>query len=57
MLNYFALTVTGVQNDKKLLFSHKQVTTYLLEFERINTFHILHQGANSHCFHQESFQL
>ena len=32
MLNCFALTVNRLQNDKKLLFSRKQVTTYLLEF-------------------------
>ena len=29
MLNCFALAVTRIQNDKKLLFSCKQVTTYL----------------------------
>ena len=57
MLNCFALTVNRLQNDKKLLFSRKQVTTYLLEFRRINTFYIHHQGVNSQCFCQESFQL
>ena len=57
MLNCSALTVTRLWNDKKLLFSHEQVPTYLLEFRGINTFHTLHQGVNSQHFHRESFQL
>ena len=57
MLNCFALTVTRLQNDKKMLFLRKQVGTYLLEFRKRNTFHILHQGVNSQCFRRESFQL
>ena len=40
---------------KKLSFSRKQVTTYyLLEFRRINTFHILHQGVTSQYFRRET---
>ena len=35
-----------------MLFSHKQVTTYLLECQRVDAFHTLHQGVNSQCFHQ-----
>ena len=49
--------IKNSKNDKKLLFSRKQVTTYLLEFRRINTFHTLYQGVNSQCSHRESFQL
>ena len=57
MLNYFALTVTTLYNGKKLLYSLKQETTYLLAFRRIDAFHILHQGVNSQHSHRESFQL
>ena len=42
---------------KKFLFSHKQITTYFLESERINTLQTFPEGVNSHCFLQGSFQL
>ena len=35
-----------------MLFSRKQVTTYLLEFRRTDAFHTLYQGVNSQCLHQ-----
>ena len=57
MLNCCGLTVTRLYDDKKLLFWHKEVTTYLLEFLRINTFHMLHQGVNSQSSSQDSFQV
>ena len=50
MLTCFAMEVTRLQNEKKFLFSCKQVTTYFLEFQRRNTFHALHQGADFQCF-------
>ena len=41
---------------RKFLFSRKQVTTYLLEFQRINTLPTLHQGVHSQRFRRRSFQ-
>ena len=42
---------------KIFLFLHKQVATYFLKFEKINTFQTLHQGVNSQRFRCGSFQL
>ena len=57
MLNCFALTVTRLYNDKKLIFSRKQVTTYLLEFSRINTFHFIKVLINTFHFIKKIFNL
>ena len=55
MLNYFAVTVTKLWNGKKFLFSRKQVTTYLSEFQtKIYTLQTLPQGAYSQHFCQGS---
>ena len=46
MLNCFAMIVTNY-SMKKILFSLKQVSTYFLKFQRINTLQTFHPGPNS----------